>query len=149
MMGANDGFSSPFILHLVLFTITQRLCTFPSRVILQPMRLFAVSAQQSVQRLLLSDRKLSRLDSRVVNPQQRVNVVHGLRANVGQLLDLGRSILDLSIRHCELQLLYPRLDGVPAGQTVSEARFINSNESNRTLKRTQWTHIASGQSPLA
>lgn len=57
--------------------------------------LLAMLAQEAVQRLLLANRELARLDAGMVHPEQRVDVVHGLRADVCELLDLGSSVLDL------------------------------------------------------
>lgn len=83
------------------------------------MRLLAMPPQQPVQRLFLPNRQFSRLDSRVINPQQRIHIVHRLRAYIGQLLDLRSRILDLLVRHRQLQLLHTGLDGIPARETVS------------------------------
>ena len=55
----------------------------------------AVLAEQPVEGLLLADRELARLDARVVHTQERVDVVHRLRADVRELLDLGGDVLDL------------------------------------------------------
>lgn len=61
--------------------------------------------EQSVQGFLLSDLESAGLDARMVYTQQRVNVVHGLRAHVGELLDLGRGVLDLVVGEFEPKLL--------------------------------------------
>jgi hypothetical protein len=79
-----------------------------------------VLLEQSVKGFLLSNLESARLDARVVHTQQRVDVVHGLRAYIGELLDLGRGILDLFVGECETKLLDARLDGVPTGQTVPD-----------------------------
>jgi hypothetical protein len=55
----------------------------------------------------------------MIYAQQRVDVVHRLGAHVGELLDLGRGILDLLVGELEAELLDARLDGVPAGQAVA------------------------------
>ena len=55
----------------------------------------AVLAEEAVERLLLADRELAGLDARVVHAQQRVDVIHRLRAHVRELLDLRRRVLDL------------------------------------------------------
>ena len=54
-----------------------------------------VLAEQPVESFLLADSKLSRLNSRVVDTEEGVNVVHGLRTDVRELLDLSCGILDL------------------------------------------------------
>jgi hypothetical protein len=61
--------------------------------------------KQSVQGFLLSDLESAGLDARMVYTQQRVDVVHGLRAHVGELLDLGRGVLDLLVGEFEPKLL--------------------------------------------
>lgn len=61
--------------------------------------------EQSVQGFLLSDLESAGLDARMVYTQQRVDVVHGLRAHVGELLDLGRGVLDLLVGEFEPKLL--------------------------------------------
>ena len=58
-------------------------------------RFLAVSLEQTIERFLLSHSELSALDTRVVDTKERVDVVHGLCADVGKFLDLGSSILDL------------------------------------------------------
>ena len=58
-------------------------------------RLFAVLFEQPVEGLLLADGELAGLDARVVHAQQRVDVIHRLRAHVRELLDLRRRVLDL------------------------------------------------------
>ena len=80
----------------------------------------AVFAEQSVEGLPLSDLEGARLDTRMVHAQERIDVVHGLCAHVGELLDLGRGVLDLLVGEFEPELLDARLDGVPAGQAVSD-----------------------------
>ena len=78
------------------------------------MVLLAVLLEQPVERLLLAHGELARLDAGVVHAQERVDVVHRLRAHVRELLDLGRRVLDLLICELEAELLDTRLDGVPA-----------------------------------
>jgi hypothetical protein len=56
----------------------------------------------------------------MVYTQERVDVVHGLRAHIGKLLDLGRGILDLLIGEFEPELLDARLDGIPTGQAMPD-----------------------------
>jgi hypothetical protein len=74
----------------------------------------AVLREQAVERLLLPDSELTRLNARVVDAQEGVNVVHRLRAHVRELLDLGRRVLDLFVGQLEVKLLNARLDGIPA-----------------------------------
>lgn len=50
-------------------------------------------------------RKQARTDS-----ENRVDVVHGLCPDVGELLDLLRHVLDLVVGQHELELLHSRLD---------------------------------------
>jgi len=59
----------------------------------------------------------------MVYTQQRVDVVHGLRAHVRELLDFGRGILDLLVGKFEPKLLDARLDGVPTGQSMSDGHI--------------------------
>ena len=59
------------------------------------MVLLAVLLEQPIERLLLAHGELARLDARVVHTQERVDVVHRLRAHVRELLDLRGCILDL------------------------------------------------------
>lgn len=54
-----------------------------------------VSNQKTIQRLLLSHCQLSGLDSGMVDPQQRVNVIHRLRPNIRELLDFSGCVLYL------------------------------------------------------
>ena len=55
----------------------------------------SVLAQETIERLMLSNGELAGLDARVVDTEQRVDVVHGLRTDVRELLDLGGGVLDL------------------------------------------------------
>ena len=57
-----------------------------------------MSPQETIKGLLLSDRELTGLDAGVVDPQERVDVVHGLCPDVGKLLYLGSSIFDFIVR---------------------------------------------------
>lgn len=96
--------------------------------------------QQSIKGLLLTHSKFARLDTGVVHAQKGVHVVHRLRTDICEFLDLGSSILNLSINDvskskkfifgdnrstdlfvCQRQpeLLDSGLDGVPTCQTVS------------------------------
>lgn len=60
-----------------------------------PLCLFVVFLEEAIQRFLLANGKFTGLDTRVVYTKKWINVVHRLRADVSQLLDLGRCILDL------------------------------------------------------
>ena len=76
--------------------------------------------EETVKGLLLAAGELAALDARVVDAKEGVDVVHGLRSHVGELLDLGGDVLDLVVIEREAELLDTGLDGVPAGQAVSE-----------------------------
>lgn len=62
--------------------------------------------EQSVEDGGLADLKVTTLDTGVVNTEDHVDVLHRLCSNVGELLDLGSSILDLYII-CQLKVRYP------------------------------------------
>ena len=51
--------------------------------------------QEPIQRLLLPNRQFSRLDTGVVHTKERIDVIHGLRADVCEFLDFGGGVLDL------------------------------------------------------
>jgi hypothetical protein len=96
----------------VLVTITIRQFETPDLPIAQdPTDL----VEQALQNLLLTDLEGTADNSRVVDTQDRIDIVHALRPHVGQLLDLGGSILDLVVGHVQLQLLSSRLDAVECG----------------------------------
>ena len=57
--------------------------------------------QETIECFLLANSELAGLDTRVVDTEERVDVVHGLRAHVGELLDLGGRVLDLRRRERE------------------------------------------------
>ena len=59
----------------------------------------------------------------MVYTQKRVDVVHGLCAHVGELLDLGCGILDLLVGKFEPKLLDARLDGVPTRQSMPDGHI--------------------------
>lgn len=61
----------------------------------------AVLLEQGIEGLLLSNRKLSRLDSGVIDTQKRVHIVHRLGADIRELLDLVGSVLDLDKQQSE------------------------------------------------
>lgn len=77
-------------------------------------------AQQLVELLRLSNVQHTTRNRRVVHTQYSVNVFHTLGSDVRELLDLGCRVLDLLIGKSELELLNTALDGVPAGETVSD-----------------------------
>lgn len=52
-------------------------------------------AKETVERFLLTDRELAGLYARMVHTQERVDVIHRLRAHVRELLDLRCRVLDL------------------------------------------------------
>jgi hypothetical protein len=72
--------------------------------------------QKLLQDLLLTDLHLTAGNGGVVNTQDSVDIVHALRPRVGQLLDLGGSVLDLLIGHLQFQLLGTALDGAAGGK---------------------------------
>ena len=51
--------------------------------------------EQAVESLLLASDKFAGLDARVIDTEERVDVVHRLGADVRELLDLGGDVLDL------------------------------------------------------
>ncbi len=57
--------------------------------------LLAVLPQQTIKGFLLAYGQFARLDARVVDTEERVDIVHGLSANVSEFLDLGCRVLDL------------------------------------------------------
>lgn len=100
--------------------------------------------EQSVEDGGLADLKVTTLDTSVVNTEDHVDVLHRLCSNVGELLDLGSSVLDLHII-CQLkydiliknntylfvvklkiELLDSALNGVPTGQSVTD-RDVSSH----------------------
>lgn len=100
--------------------------------------------EQSVEDGGLADLKVTTLDTSVVNTEDHVDVLHRLCSNVGELLDLGSSVLDLYII-CQLkydiliknntylfvvklkiELLDSALNGVPTGQSVTD-RDVSSH----------------------
>lgn len=87
-----------------------------------------MAAEQPVQRLLLADCELAALNAGVVHAEERVDVVHGLRAHVRELLDLRRRVLDLLVGEREAELLDARLDRVPAGEAVPDGDVAREAE---------------------
>lgn len=100
--------------------------------------------EQSVEDGGLADLKVTTLDTSVVNTEDHVDVLHRLCSNVGELLDLGSSVLDLHII-CQLkydiliknntylfvvklkiELLDSALNGVPTSQSVTD-RDVSSH----------------------
>jgi hypothetical protein len=51
--------------------------------------------EETIQSFLLAYSEFTRLDTRVVDTEERVDVVHRLCPHIGKLLDLGSGILDL------------------------------------------------------
>jgi len=97
-----------------------------------------VLLEESIERLLLANSKLARLNTRVIHTQEGVHVVHRLCTDVGEFLDFGSGILDLQcgenmrgytgrmgsdlvVVERKAKLLYTRLDSIPASQTVSRS----------------------------
>jgi hypothetical protein len=76
----------------------------------------------------LTDGKLAGLDAGVIDTEQGVDVIHGLRADVGELLDLGGDVLDLVVGEREAELLNTALDRVPAGETVADRNIAGKTE---------------------
>jgi len=52
-------------------------------------------------------------------------------ANICQCLDLHRTLLDLSVSHAQAELIAPRLDGVPSGQSTCEVDIALHAEIGR------------------
>jgi len=78
--------------------------------------------QKLLQDLLVTDLQLTTVDSGMVDSQNSVDIVHALSPRVGQLLDLGGSVLDLLVGHVQLELISSGLDGavrVKRGGSVS------------------------------
>ena len=86
---------------------------------------FTVPLQEAVEHLAVAELELAAHDARVVHAQDGVDVLHALRADVGELLDLRRRVLDLVVRHLQPELLDPRLDRVPAGQPVAACASVS------------------------
>lgn len=57
--------------------------------------LVTVPLEKAIQSFLLADGEFARLDTRVIDTEERIDVVHGLCPHICELLDLGSSILDL------------------------------------------------------
>ena len=103
-----------------------------------------MSNQKTVQRLLLSYCQLPGLDSGMVDPQQRINVIHRLRPNIREFLDFGGRVLYLKFRGLVMtsydiigdpanlvigqgksKLFYSRLDRVPACEAVTSTPTLS------------------------
>jgi hypothetical protein len=78
-----------------------------------------VPPEETVESLLLTASKLAALNARMVDTKEGIDVVHGLRSDVGELLDLSGDVLDLVIVEGKAKLFDTRLDGVPTRQTVT------------------------------
>jgi hypothetical protein len=87
-----------------------------------------VLSQQAIEGFLLPDLEGTSLDARMIYTQQRVDVIHGLSAHIGKLLDLSRGVLDLVITELQSELLDARLDCVPAGQAMSDRHVAREAE---------------------
>lgn len=85
-------------------------------------------SEQAIEGFLLPDLEGTRLDARMVYTQQRVDVIHGLSAHIGKLLDLSRGVLDLVITELQSELLDARLDCIPAGQAMSDRHVAGEAE---------------------
>ena len=53
--------------------------------------------QEAVKSFLLTNGKLTGLDTGVIDTKERVNIVHRLSTDVSEFLDLGSGVLDLEI----------------------------------------------------
>ena len=80
----------------------------------------SVLTQQAVESLLLANGQLAGLNAGVVDTEQRIDVVHRLRADIRELLDLRGDVLDLVVGEREAELLDTALDGVPAREPVAD-----------------------------
>lgn len=58
----------------------------------------SVLAQKTVESLLLSNSELTRLDARMIDTKERVDIIHRLCTDICELLDLSGRILDLEHR---------------------------------------------------
>ena len=58
----------------------------------------SVLAQEAVKGLPMSDNEFARLNARVVDTKEGVDVIHGLSADVRKLLNLSGRILDLQVK---------------------------------------------------
>lgn len=87
-----------------------------------------VPPEETVEGLLLADLELTTLDTGVIDTEEGVDVVHGLRADVRELLDLGGDVLDLGVVEGKTQLLDTRLDGIPSGQTMTNGNVASQTE---------------------
>ena len=87
-----------------------------------------MSLEETVEHLLVAERKLSAHDTRVVHTEDGVDVLHTLRPDVGELFDLRCRVLDLLVGHLQAELLHPRLNRVPACEPVA-TRNVCTNTS--------------------
>lgn len=105
--------------------------------------------EQSVEDGGLADLKVTTLDTSVVNTEDHVDVLHRLCSNVGELLDLGSSVLDLHticqlkydiliknntylfVVKLKIELLDSALNGVPTGQSVTDRDVSSHTEVGR------------------
>jgi len=61
------------------------------------MSLTAMPLEQTVECLLLTDSKFARLDARMVDTKQSINIIHRLRSNIREFLNFGSSVLNLML----------------------------------------------------
>ena len=62
------------------------------------MGLIAVSLEQTIECFLLSNCELTRLNAGMIDTKQGVDVVHWLRSDISEFLDLRSGVLDLNDR---------------------------------------------------
>ena len=64
----------------------------------------------------------------MIDTQHHVDVFHALGADVGEFLDFGSRVLDLVVRHLELELLDTGLDCVPSSESVPNRNIASETE---------------------
>lgn len=74
---------------------------------------------------------LAGLEVTVVSADDGISVVDGNRTDVGQLLDLGGTLLKLRVGHVDVELFATRLDRVPASETRREVDVAGHAEVGR------------------
>ena len=89
-----------------------------------------MSPQETIEHLLVAELELSAHNTRVVHTEDGIDVLHALRPDVGELLDLGRGVLDLVVGHLQAELLHSRLDRVPARQPVAASGAGSADPRN-------------------
>jgi hypothetical protein len=63
--------------------------------------------------------------------QKNIHIINVQWPDIGQLFDLGRAFLALSISQVQAQLLNSALDGIPAGQPGCEMDISGDSEIGR------------------